>query len=96
MHVVLGRLPGRRAVVDATGSPATSASTATRSTTAGCATRAGSPSRRSTATSASAHPLLRESGDEDELVEAPWADALDAAADALLDARTGFGPSRSA
>jgi NADH-quinone oxidoreductase subunit G len=35
------------------------------------------------------HPLLRRA---DELVEAAWADALDAAATALSDARTGFGP----
>ena len=35
------------------------------------------------------HPLLRRG---DELVEAAWADALDAAATALRDARTGFGP----
>src|SRR5688572_20964252 len=35
------------------------------------------------------HPLLRRG---DELVEAAWADALDAAATALGDARTGFGP----
>ena len=35
------------------------------------------------------HPLLRRG---DELVEAAWADALDAAATALSDARTGFGP----
>ena len=35
------------------------------------------------------HPLVRQG---DELVEAAWADALDAAATALSDARTGFGP----
>ena len=56
------------------------AATTTTSTTAGCATRAASPTRRSTSTSASRAPLLRDGG---ELRQVSWERALDEAAAAL-------------
>ena len=64
----------------ATSCCATRASTSTRSTGAGCATRAASTSRPSTATSRLARAARARQG-EAQLVEAPWAEALDAAAE---------------
>ena len=70
-------------VVPRPGRCATTASTSTRSTGAGCATRAASTSRPSTARTGSTAPLRAQAATS--WSRPRWAEALDAAADAISD-----------